>query len=135
MARTTAILRADAIFDLAVGLLLLLSPWKGLFDALDLPHAEPELFVQVAGGLLVAFAYLLWLGPRDEALAQVVSAPAAVANTAGAVVLAGWLLVGDLDTGALGTTLLTLTTVLLVFFAVAEARIASTRVNVLLIRD
>ena len=135
MSRVTTILRADAIFDFAVGLLLLLSPWKALFDALDLPHAEPELFVQVAGGLLVAFAYLLWLGPRDEALAQVVSAPAALANAAGAVVLAGWLLVGDLDTGALGTTLLTLTTALLAFFAVAEARIASTRVNVLLIRD
>ena len=135
MTRVTAILRADAIFDFAVGLLLLLSPWKALFDALDLPHAEPELFVQVAGGLLVAFGYLLWLAPRDEALAQVVSAPAAVANAAGAVLLAAWLLFGELGTGALGTTLLAVTTALLAFFAVFEARIASTRVNVLLIRD
>ena len=135
MGRVTAILRADALFDLAVGLLLLLSPWKGLFDALDLPHAEPELFVQVAGGLLVAFAYLLWLAPRDEALAQVVSAPAAVANAAGAVLLAAWLLFGELGSGVLGTTLLAVTTALLAFFAVFEARIASTRVNVLLIRD
>ena len=135
MGRTTAILRADAIFDLAVGLLLLLSPWKTLFDALDLPHAEPELFVQVAGGLLVAFAYLLWVGPRDEALAQVVSAPAALANAAGAVLLAAWLLFGNLDTGALGTALLIGATALLALFAVAEARIASTRVNILLIRD
>ena len=56
---TKRVLRADAILDVAPGLVLLAATWGGLFDALDLPHPEPELFTQVAGGLLLAFGYLL----------------------------------------------------------------------------
>ena len=101
-----AVLRADAIFDLVVGVLLLSATWDGLFSALDLPHTEPELWMQVAGGLLVTFGYLLWIAPREPHLAHAVLGAAAFANGLAAVLLPLWILFGELDVGALGTALL-----------------------------
>ena len=135
MGRTTAILRADAIFDLVAGALLLMSTWEGLFRALDLPRAEPELWTQIAGGLLLAFGYLLWIAPRDVRLTQAVSATAAVANALGVIVIVVWLLVGDLAIGGLGTALLLVLAGILAFFAAAEAVIASRSIAMLMAPD
>ena len=129
------VLRADAIFDVLVGVLLLSATWDGLFAALDLPQAEPELWTNVAGGLLIAFGYLLWIAPREPHTTSAVAAAAAFANGLGALVLPLWLLFGDLDVGALGTTLLLLVTAILAFFAVAEGYLASRSVAILLPPD
>ena len=118
------VLRADALLDLAVGVLLLLAPWDGLYAALDLPHAKPELFVQVAGGLLVAFAYLLWVAPTAEVLTRQVALVAAVANALAVVLIVGWLVAGGLGIGALGSALLIAVAAALALFAGAEALIA-----------
>ena len=127
---TTRVLRADAVLDVALGFVLLAATWGGLYDALDLPHPEPELFTQVAGGLLLAFGYLLWLAPRDVNLTQAVSLTAAFANALGAVVLIVWLVGGHVD----GVLLWALVPVLAAFAAL-EARIASRSVAMLLPPD
>lgn len=117
-------MRANAVFDLAVGLLLLSGTWDGLFDALDLPRATPPLFAQVGGAALVAFAYLLWTSVEGGVLQRRVAAAAAGANALSAAVIVVWLINGGLGIDALGKTLLVLAAVLLGLFAAAQARIA-----------
>ena len=133
--REDVVLRADAVLDVALGALLLLAPWNALYESLDLPQADPALYAQVAGGLLVAFGYLLWIAPRETHLTRGVAAAAALANAAGTVVLAAWLLLGDLGLGALGVTLLAALAVALAAFAAAEALVASRSVAMLLPPD
>jgi hypothetical protein len=130
-----ATLRSDAFLLLGVGALLLASSWKGLFDAVDLPDPQPALWTQLAGVLLVALGYLLWIAPRDVRLTQGIALAAAFANGAGAVVIVAWLLFGELDTGGFGTTLLALTAAVSAVYAVAEAWIASRSVAMLLPPD
>ena len=43
-------LRADAVFDAGMGLLLLMASWDALYEALGLPLAAPPMYAQVAGG-------------------------------------------------------------------------------------
>lgn len=116
------LLRADAVAYAVFGVLLLLAPNRDLFDALGLPQPSPELFTQLAGALLVTFAILLWEAPSNPAFEHHVGRAAAIANTLGAVIFLRWLLVGDLDTTTLGTTLLWLITIASALFAVLEAR-------------
>jgi hypothetical protein len=127
---TNRVLRADAVLDVALGFVLLAATWGGLYDALGLPHPEPELFTQVAGGLLLAFGYLLWIAPRETSLTQAVSLTAAFANGLGAVVLLVWLAGGYVDSVLLWALVPVLTA-----FAVLEARIASRSVALLLPPD
>ena len=127
---TKRVLRADAVLDVALGLVLLSATWGGLYGALGLPHPEPELFTQVAGGLLVSFGYLLWIAPRETHLAYAVSLTAAFANALGAVVLFVWLVGGHVD-GALLWALVPV----LGAFAVLESRIAARSVAMLLPPD
>ena len=129
------VLRADGVLCLALALLLLLSPWDGLYGALELPQGSPELWTQLAGVLLAGFAYLLWIAPRDPRLTQGVSAAAAAVNVAGALVVVLWLLVGDYGSGALGTVLLGAVAVAAAVFGAAEATIASRSVAILMPPD
>ena len=117
------VLRADAVFDLAMGVLLLAATWTRLYAVLDLPHPTPELFTQIAGALLLAFSYLLWLAPA-AALTRPVAVAAAAANALASVTIVVWLLASDLGVGALGTVLLALVALALAVFAVAETLIA-----------
>ena len=129
------VLRSDSVAYLIVGLVLLAAPWDGLWDALDLPQARPELWTQLAGALLLAVAYLLWIAPRDEAVTRAAAATGCVVNALATVILVAWLLGGDLDAGTLGKTLLWLTALATAVYAVAEAYIASRRLAPLLPLD
>jgi hypothetical protein len=115
--------RADAVFDAGMGVLLLSASWDELYDALQLPLAQPALYAQVAGGLLLGYAYLLWVGVETPARGMLAGTTAAV-NTAGVLVVGAWLHSGILDSGALGEVILWLAVVALTVFAVAEIRIA-----------
>jgi hypothetical protein len=130
-----AVLRADAVAYLALGLVLLAAPWDGLWDALDLPQARPELWTQLAGAVVLAIAYLLWVAPHDESVTRATAATACLANALGAVILTAWLAAGELEAGALGKTLLWLTAAAAAVFAVAEGYIASRRLAPLLPLD
>ena len=129
------VLRTDAVLYAGVGVLLLAASWDGLFGALDLPHPQPALWTQLAGALLVALGYLFWISPRDVRLAHAIALAGAVANGLGTVILVAWLVFGELDVGGLGTTLLSLTAAACAVFAVAEGRIASRSVAMLMPPD
>jgi hypothetical protein len=117
------ILRADALFRAVLGVVLLLSPRENFFvDLLDLPNAEPELFTQVAGGLLMAMAVLLWEAPAQPVLERAIGRASAVANSLTLVLLLIWLLSGELDIGGLGKGLLWAVTVGTGAFAFLETR-------------
>jgi len=116
-------LRADAVFDAGMGLLLLAASWTALYETLGLPLAEPALYAQVAGGLLLGYAYLLWWSPGTQAERTLAAATAAV-NALGVVVIGAWLLSGELDAGTLGDVILWAAVAVLVVFSVAEAAIA-----------
>ena len=123
------VLLANAVFDLAAGLLLLTGTWDGLWDALDLPQAQPALFVQVGGAALLGWAYVLWRAADEPALRAPVALAAAVADGLAALVVLIWLLTGELpdDVDALGTILLIALVVVLGAFAALKARIATER--------
>ena len=129
------VLRADALLDLVLGALLLLAPWDALYRALDLPRAKPEIFTQVAGVAIIVLGYLLWLAPRDDNLTQAIAAAKALANTLAVVVVAAWLLFGDLGIATRGTAVLGVVGALFAVFALAEGRIAARRIAILLPRD
>jgi hypothetical protein len=123
------VLQANAVFDLAAGLLLLTGTWDGLWDALDLPQAQPALFVQVGGAALLGWAYVLWRAADEPPLRAPVALAAAVADGLAALVVVIWLVTGELpnDVDALGTILLIALVVVLGAFAVLKARVATER--------
>jgi hypothetical protein len=121
------VLRANALFDFAAGLLLLAGTWDGLWDALDLPQGQPALFVQVGGASLVGLAYLLWRAAEHAPLRGPVANAAAGVDGLAALIVLVWLVAGlPEDVDALGTALLIALVVVLSGFAVLEARIART---------
>lgn len=123
------VLLANAVFDLAAGLLLLTGTWDGLWDALDLPQGQPALFVQVGGAALLGWAYVLWRAADEPPLRTPVALAAAVADGLAALVVVIWLVTGELpdDVDALGTILLIALVVVLGVFAALKARIATER--------
>lgn len=118
------VLRADAVFDAAVGLLLLSATWEGLYRALDLPTAQPELAAQIAGAVLLFGAYLLWVAPMDPLLTRHVAGASSFGNALSALIILAWFAFGDLGVGSLGTVLLWIITVVLIAFAVLQALVA-----------
>jgi hypothetical protein len=131
---TARVLRSDSLALAAFGLVLLLSPWDALHRTLDLPQPRPEVWTQLAGILLLAFAYLLWVAPRNAKLTQAVALTAATANLAGAALIAVWLGRG-IDTGATGTLVLIAVAVAAAAYGAAEAWIASRSIAVLVPGD
>lgn len=123
---TRTIFRADAIFDSAFGVLLLLAPWVGdVFNALDLPNPEPEIYTQMAGGLLLMCGYLLRAATRIPAVAKTVALAVGGINVLAIPLLLGWVFSGELGTGALGDVILIVVSALLAMFAFAELRYAT----------
>lgn len=122
---TRLILRADAVFDCAFGVLLFLSPWlKAVIAALQLPTPQPELYTQLGGGLLVTFAYLLWQASNNAALARPIALAVGAVNAVGVLLIAGWLISGQLGVGNLGNLILVAACFILVVFSVVELRYA-----------
>jgi hypothetical protein len=125
-----ATLRGDAVLLFAVALLLLAATWTELYETLDLPVADPELYAQLAGAVMLAVAYLLWIAPRDVRLTQAVAASASLGNGLSAAILLVWLATDNVD----GVLLWAFVPVLAAFSAV-EAWIAARNVAMLLPPD
>ena len=128
------VLRADAVAFAAFGVLLLLAPWNDLYELLGLPRASPELWTQLAGLLLLAFAHVLWLAPRSGHATQLVALAGAIANVGAAAVIATWLARG-LDVDTVGSAVLWLVAVVSAAFGAVEAWIASRSVAILVPGD
>ncbi|HEX5939661.1 MAG TPA: hypothetical protein VFZ12_04830 [Dehalococcoidia bacterium] len=114
------VLRADAIFDAVLGCILLAATWDDLYEALDLPHAEPEVFTQMAGGLLIAYSYLLWIAPTNRFLAIQMALLTGIVNVVAVVLLAVWLSSGELNIGDFGSILLNVISAVLAVLAALE---------------
>lgn len=119
------VLRSDALLDVGLGVLLLLASWEGLYELLGLPAPEPAIFAELAGVLLLAFAYLLWVAPDYTVLARRVSEAAALANGLAAALLALWLASRPDGVSLLGGILMGALAAGLAVLAWLEARIAS----------
>ena len=114
-----ALLRVNALVALAAALALLSSRATGL-DLL----ADTQLWGEIAGALLLGFAYLLWLAPRNSTLMTPVALAAAIANAGAAVALA-----------AEGSTRALAAAAVAAGFAAGELYIASRSVAMLMPRD
>jgi hypothetical protein len=119
------VLHADAVLDAGVGILLLLSAWDDLFLALGLPPPEPAIFAELAGVLLLGFAYLLWVAPAYSLLARRVTEVAALSNAVAAALIALWLASRPDGLELLGGVLMGALAVALAVLAWMEARITS----------
>jgi hypothetical protein len=129
------ILRANALFDLAVGLILGAATWDALYKALGAHKPNPAPLAQLAGIFFCAFAYLLWIAPRDVRLTRAVAAGSAFANGATVLLVLAWELPGRVGLPARDDAALVAVAVVCGAFAVAEAVIASRSVAMLLPPD
>ena len=121
--RAAQILRADAVFDVVVAVVLLFGTWDGLYETLNLPQARPALLVQLGGATVLGLAYLLWVAGDDERLRRPVALGAAIANGLSAVLILIWLLFRDLGLETTGTVLLFVVAAVLAGFAAVQAQI------------
>jgi hypothetical protein len=129
--RAALVLRANAVFDFAAGLLLLTGTWDGLWDALDLPQGRPAVFVQVGGAALWGFAYLLWRAADNAALRAPVSLAGALADGLAGVIVLVWLVSDHIPGGVgdLGHAILIALVVVMAAFTALKLRIATARVD------
>jgi hypothetical protein len=122
----SSILRLAAAVALLIGVLFLVASWDGLYDALDLPQPIPALAAQIGGAALLGLAYLLWTSATRPELAGVAAGTGAIAQGAGALVIAAWLIFRDdedLGIDTLGTVILIVTAIVLALLAVAQIRL------------
>jgi hypothetical protein len=123
--RARRILRGDALLDVALGTVLLLAAWDGLYRALGFPPPEPAVFAEIAGALLLGFAYLLWVAPDYTALVRRVAEAAAMTNGITAALIALWLASRPVGLEFLGWILAVALTLALAAMAYLEARLTS----------
>ncbi|TWG79745.1 hypothetical protein L602_000600001450 [Cupriavidus gilardii J11] len=114
----------DALFDLGLALVLLVSPFATLYAALQLPPAEPALYGQLLGLALLGFAWLLGQAAFRGDLTLPVARMAGPVNLASALLIAAWLVVFDLPVQGAGRIWLALLAAMLAFFALVQMPLA-----------
>jgi hypothetical protein len=126
--RARAALYGCALAHAAIGLLVFLSSWDGLYSTLDLPQPKPALFAQIVAPAVFIPAALLAAAVSRRSLITPVCVASGAADAIAALVLAAWLAFRDLDrwgVDALGYTLLGGLLVLLTLLAVIELAVAA----------
>ncbi len=118
------VMRANAVFFALAGLLLLVATWNGLYDLLRLPIAQPEVFTQLAGAVLIGFAYVLSTTPDNPAMLRPVATGVAVANGLAALVILVWLVTGKLGIGGFGDVIFVVSLLVLAALAYFQYRIS-----------
>jgi drug/metabolite transporter (DMT)-like permease len=98
--RLRFLLAADALVDALLGALLLFFP-QSLVDALGVPAPDPAIYANLAGAVLIGFAFLLARTIQRPEAGRTVMEAVIVANALSAVVLVIWLTA--LDNGATAT--------------------------------
>ncbi|MEI5997767.1 hypothetical protein H3V53_11290 [Paraburkholderia bengalensis] len=86
-----AVLIIDALLLLAFGLVLLLTPWKSLYDALQLVQTDPALVGQGAGVALIGLAWLALHASIDGAMTATVAKVVGHVNWLTGVLMLVWL--------------------------------------------
>jgi hypothetical protein len=118
------VMRANAVFFALAGLLLLVATWQGLYDLLSLPIAQPEVFSQLGGAVLIGFAYVLSTAPDNTGMLRPVARGAAVANALAALVILVWLVTGKLGIGGLGDVIFVAALLILAALAYFQYRVS-----------
>lgn len=120
-----AVLILDALLLLAFGLLFLLTPWKSLYDALQLLQTDPALVGQAFGVALIGLAWLALHASIDGALTATAAKVVGHVNWLTGVLMLIWLL--GLHTPALtgfGQLVAVLTGVVLLIVGLGGVRLA-----------
>jgi drug/metabolite transporter (DMT)-like permease len=94
------LLAADAMIAALLGALFLFYP-SSIVDPLGLPSPDPAIYANLAGALLVGFAFALGRSLRRPEFSRPVVEAAMIANALSAAVLVVWL--AALDDGATTT--------------------------------
>lgn len=115
-----AVLFFDALVDLLLGILLLMSPFTTLYAALQLPQPQPALFGQLLGVALVGLSVLLWQAAFNGQLTVPVARTAGYVNLASALLIIGWMVFLELPLEGAGKIWLPTMAVVLLFFAVVQ---------------
>lgn len=111
------VLVVDALFLLALGVLFLLTPWASLYNALQLVRAQPTLFGQAFGFVLIGLAWLALHAAFDGALTAAVGRVVSHVNWMAGVLMLVWLIglhtppmsgFGELIAGGIGAWLIVL---------------------------
>jgi hypothetical protein len=119
------VLRINAVVDAVVGVVLLAATWKSLFEELDTIRPAPWLWAQLAGGLLLGFAYLTWRASADPDAARPLVQVLSVLNIGGFVVIGVWLFSDDVgvpSSGTLGSWVIDVIAVVILVLGIMEAR-------------
>jgi hypothetical protein len=121
-----AVLIVDALLLLAFGLVLLLTPWKSLYDALQLVQTDPALVGQGAGIALVGLAWLALHGAIDGAMTSTTAKVVGHVNWLTGLLILVWLI--GLHTppmSGFGQLVAVVTAVVLVVIGLGGVRLAS----------
>ncbi|MFJ4289419.1 hypothetical protein ACIP1U_06445 [Cupriavidus sp. NPDC089707] len=115
-----AVLFFDALVDLLLGVLLLMSPFTTLYAALQLPQPQPALFGQLLGVALVGLSVLLWQAAFNGHLTVPVARTAGYVNLASAMLIIAWMVFLELPLEGAGKIWLPTMAVVLLFFAAVQ---------------
>jgi hypothetical protein len=117
------LLRIDAAFEAVLGLLLVLSPATGLYDALSLPNPATQPVVVICGLLLLPLLPILWLASRAPRRQLLVTL--ATIHGAGAVIFALWVLAANSGFRPAGAAFTLAVAAMLAILALLQGRAAS----------
>lgn len=115
-----AVLFFDALVDLLLGVLLLMSPFTTLYAALQLPQPQPALFGQLLGVALLGLSVLLWQAAFNGQLTVPVARTAGFVNLASAMLIIAWMVFLELPLEGAGKIWLPTMAVVLLFFAAVQ---------------
>ncbi|PLZ02063.1 hypothetical protein CY652_11805 [Burkholderia sp. WAC0059] len=119
------VLVIDALLMLACGGLLLLTPWKAFYSALELVPPQPALIGQAFGVVLLGFAWLALRGAIDGALTSAVGRVAGHVYVLCGVLVLVWMIgLHEPRVSGLGQLAGGLGGVLLVVFGLAGSRLS-----------
>src|SRR6476620_6088915 len=115
------LLAADAMLTALLGALFLFYP-TSIVDRLGLPSPDPSIYANLAGALLIGFAFALGRSVRRPESSRPVVEAAMIANALAAAVLVVWLAALDNGATTTGTVVLGVVAGLLGLAALLEAR-------------
>lgn len=111
------VLFLDAVLNLALGVLFLASPWQQLYVSLQIPPADPALYGQLLGVLLVGVAWLQWHATINGQLTIAVARVSGHVNWISGALILAWVLALGLHPKGAGMVFLPALAVVLIVFA------------------
>jgi len=115
-----AVLFFDALLDLLLGILLLMSPFTTLYAALQLPQPQPALFGQLLGVATIGLSWLLFQATINGQLTVAVARTTGYVNLVSAFLVAAWTLFLDMPVQGAGKVWLLTLAAVLIFFAIVQ---------------